>query len=205
MSEATFPEEFLRNGRKTHINMVRLATSIGLLVIQFNRFEHDIGEFLAVFLSSPNQGEISEDIAIMTAALSFGQKLDLLSALYLKRYKNRPEQCEVFRKLISELSTFEEFRNTQVHSRWGTGSFSDTEFKRIKPTIKGRKGLRQATEFADSRKIRATCNTMWEFHWIEMLSIYRGCVRYEEMSEETITRLNGRFISRGKSLSGLAA
>lgn len=200
MSEFILPEEFLKSARTMHVYRTRLATSIGLLVMEFNRFEHDIGEFLAVFMKRSNQQEYFDNIAIMTAALSFGQKLDLLSALYLKRYEKFPEQCEVFRRIILQLSKFEEYRNAQVHSRWGTQTFGDTTFKRFKPNVKGRKGLKQAVEQVDWRHIRLMCKEMSKFNCKEMFEIYRGCARYEEMAMETINELNDRLIKRSNKL-----
>ena len=142
MNEFKLPDEFSKSFRALHIESVRTATAIGLLVMQFNRLEHDLGELLAVFMKRANQEEYFENIAIMTAALSFGQKLDLLSALYLKRYKAFPAQCDIFKKLISQLCKFEEYRNALIHSRWGTQAFGDPEFKRFKPNIKGKRGLK---------------------------------------------------------------
>lgn len=196
MSEFKLPEEFIKNSKALHVQSVRTATSIGLLVMQFNRFEHDLGEFLAVFMKRGNQEEYFENIAIMTAALSFGQKLDLLSALYLKRYQGQPAQCDIFKRIISQLSKFEEYRNALIHSRWGTRTFGDSEFKRFKPNIKGRKGLRQVAALADWRQIRMMCKEMQEFNCTEMFEIYRGCASHEAMSEETINKLSERLTAR---------
>jgi hypothetical protein len=143
-----------------------------------------------------SQEEYFENIAIMTAALSFGQKLDLLSALYLKRYQELPKQCEIFRKIVYQLSKFEEYRNALIHSRWGTHTFGDAEFKRFKPNIKGRKGLRKVAELADWRQIRTMCKEMQEFNCTEMFEIYRGCASYQAMSEETINKLSERLTVR---------
>lgn len=192
MTKFKLPEELIKSSRLLHIQSVRTATSIGLLVIQFNRFEHDLGEFLAVFLKRENQEQYFENIAIMTAALSFGQKLDLLSALYLKRYENQLAQCNIFKKILFQLSMFEQYRNTLIHSRWGTHTFGDVEFKRFKPNIKGRKGLKQVATLADWREIRKMCKQMQEFH-VELLEVYRGCSKYEIMSAETINKLNDRL------------
>lgn len=200
MCEFNLPEEFIKNSRALQVQSIRTATSIGLLVMQFNRFEHDLGEFLAVFMKRENQEEYFENIAIMTAALSFGQKLDLLSALYLKRYQKLPEQCDVFKRIISQLSKFEEYRNALIHSRWGTHSFGDSEFKRFKPNIRGRKGLRQVATLANWRQIRAMSEEMQEFNCKEMFEIYRGCAKYEVMSEETILKLSGRLTTRSNGI-----
>jgi len=196
MSEFELSEEFIMNSKSLHFQCVRTATSIGLLVMQFNRFEHDLGEFLAVFMKRGDQEEYFENIAIMTAALSFGQKLDLLSALYLKRYQEQPAQCDIFKKIISQLSRFEEYRNALIHSRWGTRTFGDSEFKRFKPNIKGRKGLRQFSALADWRQIRMMCKEMQDFSCIEMFEIYSGCASHEVMSDETINKLSERLTAR---------
>lgn len=196
MAEFKIPEESINNSRALRVQSVRIATSIGLLVIQFNSFEHDLGEFLAVFMKRESQEEYFENIAIMAAALSFGQKLDLLSALYLKRYREQSEQCDIFKKIISQLSKFEEYRNALIHSRWGTHTFGDSEFKRFKSNIKGRKGLKQVAKLADWRQIRAMCKEMQEFNCTEMFDIYRGCATYEVMSQETIKELSERLTAR---------
>ena len=190
------PEEFIKSAKALQVQKVRTATSIGLLVIEFNRFEHDIGEFLATFMRKGDQTEYFANIAIMTAALSFGQKLDLLSALYLNRYHDQEEQCTIFKKIISQLGKFEEYRNALIHSRWGTQSFGDSEFKRFKPNIKGRKGLKKAAEIADWRQIRAMCKEMQDFNCIEMFEIYRGCAGIEIMNQETIQKLHARLAER---------
>lgn len=205
MKEFKPPEEFIKNSRSLYVQSVRTATSIGLLVMQFNRFEHDLGEFLAVFMKRGNQKEYFENIAIMTAALSFGQKLDLLSALYLKRYHAQLAQCDIFKRIISQLSKFEEYRNALIHSRWGIHTFGDSEFKRFKPNIKGRKGLRQVAALADWRQIRRMCKEMQEFNCTEMFEIYRGCESYEAMSEETINKLSERLTARSNGLLQAAA
>lgn len=200
MTEFKLPEELLKSGKMLHIQKVRLATSIGLLVIEFNRFEYDIGEFLAVFMKRTSQAEYFDNIAIMTAALSFGQKLDLLSALYLKRYEEVSAQCEVFRKVVSQLSKYEEYRNTVVHSRWGTKTFGEDTIRRFKPNVKGRKGLRQVAEEVDWRQIRVLCKEMSDFYCRELFEIYIGCSRYEEMSEKTIAEIKESLEKRSKEL-----
>lgn len=196
MTDFNLPEEFLKSSRLLYAQRVRTATSIGLLIMQFNQLEHELGEFLAVFMKRESQEQYFENIAIMSAALSFGQKLDLLSALYLKRYEIQSAQCEIFKRIISQLSKFEEYRNSIIHSRWGTQTFGDTEFKRFKPNIKGRKGLRKVAELADWRQIRMMCKEMQEFNYIEMMEIYRGCAEYKEMTVETIDRLSERLTAR---------
>ena len=193
MDESKLSEELIKRARVMRIQSVRTATSIGLLIMQFNRLEQSLGELLAVFLKRERQDNFFENIDIMTAALSFGQKLDLLSALYLKRYQKLTKQCHVFQKIIHQLSKFEEYRNKYVHSRWGIRTVSDAEFKRFKPKIKGRKGLKQDADPTDWRQIRTIYKEMQEFDCIELLEIYRGCVEYEAMSEEMINKLNDRL------------
>lgn len=196
MTESKHPKEIINGSKSLHIQSVRTATSIGLLFMQFNRLEHDLGEFLAVFMKRGSQEEYFENIAIMTAALSFGQKLDLLSALYLNRYRAQSTQCDIFKRIISQLSKFEEYRNALIHSRWGTRTFGDSEFKRFKPNIKGRKGLRQVATLADWRQIRMMCKEMKEFNCTEMFEVYCGCASNEVMSEETINKLGERLTAR---------
>ncbi len=202
MTKINLPTEFYENARKLRIYRGKLASSIGLLVMQFNSIEHDIGELLAVFLKRNSQDDYFNNISIMTAALSFSQKLDMLSALYLKRYESNQRQCEVFRKIIIKLSKFEEYRNTHIHSRWGTRSFGDSEFKRFKPNVKGRKGLRNAEEVVDWKEIREKCKEMSEFNCNELFEIYRGCSEYCEMSEETLSKLENRLTFGSSRPSG---
>lgn len=121
-----------------------------------------------------------EDISIFTAAMGFSQKLDLLSALYLKRYSSNKKQCEIFNLLIRKLYTFERQRNTWVHSRWGTHTMASMEVIRSKPNIRGGKVLKNHSSKADYDAYER----MKRFSFIGMGIVFRGCKEYVEMSEE---------------------
>lgn len=76
---------------------------------------------------------------IITAGLSFKQKISLLSSLYLYRMNRDKEPAEL-KKLLSRATQSEDKRNTILHSVWGgygrrPGKRLDT-VARIKPTTK---------------------------------------------------------------------
>lgn len=189
MNESQLPNKAKESLKSISTQKKQLASAIGLLVIHFNQVESEIGEFLALFLNKTSLENDSKNIAIMAASLSFSQKLDLLSALYLNRYKSVPAQSDLFRQIISKLSKYEEYRNTIIHSRWGTRYLGEETIRRFKSNVKGRKGLREVEEEVDWKQIKAISYELMDFQYEEMMSIYSGCGSYKEMTDELIIKL----------------
>lgn len=73
---------------------------------------------------------------IITAELSFRQKVDLLSSLYKNKRNNSTELAELD-ALLSRVAQAEQERNTAVHSFWIPCTIDGREIvARIKPTAK---------------------------------------------------------------------
>jgi hypothetical protein len=196
-----FSDEQLKKGRQMQMIRGRTAMAIGRLMMKFNQYERDLGECLAAFLKRDSQEQHFSNIEIMTAALSFNAKLDLLTALYLQRYRSieYSDQCIIFKRIIMQFSKFEEYRNAIAHSRWGSKTFGDFELRRFKENIKGRKGLRQGSELVDWRKIRQVVAEMSAFD-IEVDAIYNGCSEINRMASSEIELLGNRLALREKNI-----
>lgn len=149
-----------------------IAMAIGRMVIRFNSLDRDLGQLLAALLESKN----TFVGAALVASIGFSQKVDLLAALYLEKFKEDPAKCAECRTAIQKLRTIEEERNKYVHSCFGTSSFGSSEFLRTKPKTKGGKGLSFAREDVDVQAMKALVDRMSDFAFLDLVELYRGCV-----------------------------
>jgi len=149
-----------------------LAMAIGRVVIHFNNLERDLGELLAALLESKN----SFVQTALVASMSFSQKVGLLAALYLEKFKDDSERCDACRSSIQKLRSLDEERNRYVHSCFGTKTFGSSEFLRTKPKTKGAKGLSVAREDVDIQAMKALKDRISSFSWLELTELYRGCI-----------------------------
>ena len=136
----------------------RLSLWLGRLVIAFNNLEYALAyevtyELIELMgqeeskakhplgLISPTQRRISDSGLndMVMASMSFGQKLDLLVALSLKKFPGPTKQEKHIRLIAAALSEAEEYRNKMLHSVW-TEDFAD--YSQVKARTKGRKGLK---------------------------------------------------------------
>ena len=125
----------------------RLFAAIGRVVVNFQQVELWLAESLASVLSL----EVLEDRHIISSAMSFRQKVDLVAELY-PRKKTHGQGVEM--KLIKKaLCTAEEFRNRIVHSLWAV-EFPG-KWVRIKGSIKGKGGFSLATSAANISQLEA--------------------------------------------------
>ena len=147
-----------------------LANAIGLLVMSFNRLEHDVGELLGSLLRMPDESARHT----LVAAMSFGQKVDLFSALFQARCSAVAALQERCNAAVTKMRALEEYRNSIVHSWWGTHIAGDEQFISIKPTIRGGKGLRVKRESADPAMILQTKEEIESFRFTEVPELYRA-------------------------------
>lgn len=139
----------------------RLFAAIGLVVVNFQQVELWLAESLASVLSL----KPLEDRHIISAAMSFRQKVDLVAELY-PRKKTHDQGVEM--KLIKKaLYTAEEFRNRIVHSIWSVES--PGKWVRIKGSIKGRDGFSLLTTAANISQLEAAATALltireWELN-----------------------------------------
>lgn len=115
-----------------------LFRAIGLAVVRFQQIEQWLSEELAVLLRMRDK----EDQYLVSAAMSFGQKVDLLVELFPKRADRHPDlplvNIEIARKA---LSAAEEYRNRVVHSFYAVECVDESRWLRMKGSLRGRKGF----------------------------------------------------------------
>ena len=102
---------------------------------------------LEEFLSAHIGGLISNDLHlgnIITAGMSFRNKVALLSSLYLYRAKFA-KPPDILEMLLSRLNAAEQRRNTILHSYWAK-SLACGALTRYKYTAKAKHGFAQQTE-----------------------------------------------------------
>jgi len=115
-----------------------LFRAIGVAVVRFQQVEQWLAEELAVLLRMRDK----DDQYLVSAAMSFGQKLDLLVELFPKRADRDPNlppvNIEIARKA---LSAAEEYRNRIVHSFYAVECSDESRWLRMKGSLRGRKGF----------------------------------------------------------------
>lgn len=111
----------------------RMFIAIGNIVVNFQQVELWLAQILASILSL----RVLEDGHVISSAMSFRQKVDLVVELY-PRKKVHGHGVEM--SLVkNSLYAAEEFRNRVVHSFWAVES--PGKWVRIKSSIKGRKSF----------------------------------------------------------------
>jgi hypothetical protein len=119
------------------IETARLYEGIGRIVVSFQQIEQWLAEILAMLLHMREK----DDQFLVSAAMSFGQKVDLLVELYPKRKTAQLKDVDLI-VVKNALSTAEEFRNRVVHSFWAIECADEARWIRIKGSLRGRKGLK---------------------------------------------------------------
>ena len=145
----------------TTVERERLFAAIGHVVVNFQQVELWLAESLASVLSL----KVLEDRHVISSAMSFRQKVDLVAELY-PRKKTHHHGVEM--KLIKKaLYTAEEFRNRIVHSLWAVES--PGKWVRIKGSIKGKDGFSLLTTAANISQLEAAATALlaireWELN-----------------------------------------
>ena len=132
-----------------------LFRAIGHVVVQFQQVEQWLAEELAVMLRMRER----EDQYLVSAAMSFKQKVDLLVELYPKR-KLRDWPDVDIATIRRALYTAEEFRNRVVHSFWAIECGDKSRWVRIKGSLLGRGGFSLHTIDADSIALEECCKAL---------------------------------------------
>ncbi|MGW8169715.1 MAG: hypothetical protein ACWGHH_06895 [Sulfurovaceae bacterium] len=112
----------------------RLSQSIGKIIIDFQFIEYTLSEILSILLGLKE----ADDTHRILAAMSYRQKVDLMSDIYeLRKPDNWPNvDIPLSRKA---LYIAEDFRNRVVHSFWHV---NDSTWFRTKSSLKSSKGLK---------------------------------------------------------------
>jgi len=151
----------------------QLALWLGRLTIAFNELEYAVALTLSYEVSTslgqrpPPSSEglgsgylfaakIKETglTDMLMASMSFGQKLDFLSALLFNRFSNDEIQQKYIQLVIKAMSKAEDFRNRMAHSVWLAPIIFGTDYSRHKVQTNGRKGLKIHRESANIALIK---------------------------------------------------
>jgi hypothetical protein len=148
-------------------NLNNVAQEIGHIVIEFNKLEHEIGNIISMFIYN----KTINIPQIFTAALGFSQKLDLLYSLYFEYFENDETKVSRLKLFIKNMEKAEKNRNEIVHSWFGNYFFDTPDVSRNKPTIKGRKGLRNNCEnvvLQELKRIKVFINSLRHLPCLEI-------------------------------------
>lgn len=184
-----------------------LSLWLGRLVIAFNNLEHALAYEVTLELievmgqeeSSPKHplGWISptqrrvNDLGLhdmVMASMSFGQKLDLLVALSLKKFSGNTRQENLIRLIVKALEEAEKFRNTMLHSIW-TENFVD--YSQVKARTKGRKGLKVERANANIPHIRQAIKAIKTLETLGLFAMTHDAIVDE--TDEELFRMSNVF------------
>ncbi|RZO86231.1 MAG: hypothetical protein EVA65_04690 [Oceanococcus sp.] len=129
-----------------------LYEAIGESVVVFQQIEQWLAEILAVVLRMRH----ADDQYLVSAAMSFSQKVDLLCEVYPKRKsKSLPDRDMVL--IRASLYKAEQYRNRVVHSFWGVECADQSRWVRIKGSLRGKSGFSKQSVSADLQALKS-CN-----------------------------------------------
>jgi hypothetical protein len=132
-----------------------LFRAIGRVVVRFQQVEQWLAEELAVMLRMRER----DDQHLVSAAMSFKQKVDLLVALYPKRKAHDWPEVDIS-AIRRALYAAEEFRNRVVHSFWAIECGDKSRWVRIKGSLRGRGGFSSYTVEASSLALEECCEAL---------------------------------------------
>ncbi len=115
-----------------------LLRAIGQAVVRFQQIEQWLAEELALLLSMREK----EDQYLVSAAMSFKQKADLLAELFPRRADRHPNLPKVDVAVVRiALDKAEAYRNRVVHSFYAVECSDSSKWLRIKGALRGRAGF----------------------------------------------------------------
>jgi|ERR1035438_4082502 hypothetical protein len=196
--------------RKLSVKLNQLSLWLGRLVIAFNNLEHTLAREVALELIevmgvidrvdyspkrplvwlSPTERRV-DDLGLndmILASMSFGQKLDFLAALSLKKFSDNPRQQNHVRLIVKALSEAEGFRNRMLHSIW-TENFVD--YSQTKARTKGRKGLKVERANANIPNIRQAVKAINTLEHLGLFAMTHDAIEGE--SDEKLFRMSKVF------------
>ena len=115
-----------------------LLRAIGNTAVRFQQVEQWLAEELAVLL----QMRETEDQYLVSAAMCYKQKVDLLVALFPRRAERHPRLPIVdIADVRKALYAVEEYRNRVVHSFYAVECSDPSRWIRLKGSLRGRAGF----------------------------------------------------------------
>ena len=103
--------------------------------------------------------------------MSFGQKLDMFSALLVERFRGNEPHLSYIHTVLRTLAAAEDCRNAVVHSAWTTPPLFSIAFERRKVRAKGRKGLKVDHTVANVAGLRAAAGDIQVLRSIAAVSM----------------------------------
>lgn len=122
---------------KNSDHTTQLFEAIGNTVVIFQQIEHWVSDFLAKLLDMRNK----DDSYLVSAAMSYGQKVELALELLSKKKIEAYKDLDLL-VVRNALSKAEEYRNHIVHSLWTVEFEDDLYWINVKTKLKGGKGLK---------------------------------------------------------------
>lgn len=131
----------------------RLYKAIGQVIVDFQLIEYTLSEILAGLLHFKE----SEDNHRVSAAMSYRQKVGLVSDIYDKRKPDNWPSVDI-RVARKALFAAEDFRNRVVHSFWHVASDDENETKwmRVKASLRTSNGLKVGAGEANIEYLEAS-------------------------------------------------
>jgi len=117
-------------------NTDELFRTIGEVVVQFQQVEHWVADILSALLHLKNESDTHR----ITAAMSYGQKVDILCDLYPARCNSQWPTVDL-QVTRNALKAAEEFRNAVVHSFWYVDG-AEPVWMRTKSNLRSKSQLR---------------------------------------------------------------
>ena len=151
------PREYPLPGSTPWINKLAREDSeraIGRICMAFQRLEELLSDQIGRLIS--NDAQLG---TIITAELSFRNRVSLLCSLYLYRL-HLTERPENLKALLAKLHQAEDRRNTILHSYW-VKSPECGKLTRYKYTAKSGKGFVHHTEDLQPEHIEAIATEIW--------------------------------------------
>lgn len=131
-----------------------LFHAIGKTVVRFQQVEQSLSEYLALLLRMREK----DDQYLVSAAMSFKQKADLLAELFDRRTERSSHLPEIdILKVRKALEAAEKYRNRVVHSFYAVECSDLNKWLRIKGSLRGRAGFSLNTTESNI-KIFEECN-----------------------------------------------
>ncbi|WP_439467672.1 hypothetical protein [Roseateles sp. NT4] len=132
----------------------RLLRAIGHVVVAFQLLELWVAEALSAALRMKSV----DDRHLVSAAMSYRQKVDLLFELYARHGMPASEFNPVIAKRAMLVA--EEFRNRVVHSVWALHGEESRRWVRTKANLRGRSGFDVVTRPAQAELLEAASRAM---------------------------------------------
>lgn len=191
----TYYADFSRSGHSFAERIgppTEVDAAMGLIALAFSLLEDGVREL--IHLLAGTDDAVS---SLITAELSYRQRLDLFGALARHRLGEDPstESCERLRQFLQRCRRAGDLRNTYMHSSYDRD-------QRTKITARGARGLRVTVEPIDSALLLDVADFISETAFIcEEVPVGLGLADGASEAGQTVTYFrDGRVLGKSKRL-----